>query len=271
MHTATEATMCLVYKTVSSEWPSGLAHKIVSELFKKYQSQDTMTKVELRQQLSRVTLKKNKDLAKLFEQLAAIKNRYNTSEKQIDEEELIATILEKAPNKYQSLLTAEQLQLRESVTVEHLRLAMTTHWQSIGKGKRNSRPSTDGEISLSAFGGVCFKCKEKGHKAHQCPKKYNNNKGKKLDGKCNHCGKEGHKYADCWQHEESSSKRPKNFKPSTQEHSNIAVDSGSKIELCLCGLTFPDDINILLDPNVWIADSGNTVDNTAHKEGLEVI
>jgi len=32
----TEATMCLVYKTVSSEWPSGLAHKIVSKLFKKY-------------------------------------------------------------------------------------------------------------------------------------------------------------------------------------------------------------------------------------------
>ena len=95
----TEATMCLVYETVSSEWPSGLAHKVVSELFKKYQPQDTMTKAELRQQLSRVTLKKNKE----FEQLAAIKKRYNTSEKQIDEKELIATILEKAPNEYQSL------------------------------------------------------------------------------------------------------------------------------------------------------------------------
>ena len=55
----------------------------------------------------------------------------------------------------------------------------------------------------SALGGIdksrprCYNCQEYGHYACNCPKKANKgsngrNKGK-LKGKCNHCGKVGHK------------------------------------------------------------------------------
>ena len=266
-----EANMCLVYEAVTSEWPSGLAHQVVSALFKKYQPQDTMTKVELRQQLNKISMKGTDDPMKLFEQISAIKNRYNTATKKIEEEDLIATVLEKAPKEYQALLTSEQLRLGDSLALEDLRKAMTTHWRTVSDTTANVGTNVDGEISLSSFGGFCFNCKEKGHKAHQCPKKNSGKpKPKKFKGKCNHCGKEGHKYADCWQREENKDKRPKNFKPANPEVANAGIDSGVQVELCFCGITFPDDVKILYDPNIWIADSGNTADNTGHKEGIEV-
>ena len=143
----TEATICLVYESVTEEWPSGLAHRIVDALFKKYQPQDTMTKVELRQQLNKVSLKKTEDPAKLFEQIAAIQNRYNTATKRIDEEDLIATVLEKAPKEYQALLTGEQLRLADELTIEHLRKAMSTHWRTISDTGTNVGANSDGEIA----------------------------------------------------------------------------------------------------------------------------
>jgi hypothetical protein len=45
----TEATIRIVYKAMSVEWPSGLAHLVVAALFKKCQPQDLITKLELRQ------------------------------------------------------------------------------------------------------------------------------------------------------------------------------------------------------------------------------
>jgi hypothetical protein len=42
----TDGVMALVYESVTSAWRSGLAHLIVTALFKKYQPKDTMTRVE---------------------------------------------------------------------------------------------------------------------------------------------------------------------------------------------------------------------------------
>jgi hypothetical protein len=44
--------------------------------------------------------------------------------------------------------------------------------------------------------------------------------------------------------------------------------TGSKIEYLLCTLTFPNGSKLLLDPNVWIADTAASVHMTAHQEGL---
>ena len=67
-----EGTMGLVYKANTTNWPNGLAHMVVTSLAKKYQPQDTITRVELRQQLNKIKMKKNEDPAKLFEQISQI-------------------------------------------------------------------------------------------------------------------------------------------------------------------------------------------------------
>jgi hypothetical protein len=56
-----EMTMGLVYKAQMEEWPGGLAHLVVAALQAKYMTDDMITKVELRQMLSKVKMKKDEE------------------------------------------------------------------------------------------------------------------------------------------------------------------------------------------------------------------
>jgi hypothetical protein len=92
-----EVTMGLVFKAKTAGWLSGLAHLVVSGLNKKYNPQDTISRVELRQRLSAIRTKKNEDPATLFKQISSIENKFNTSTRHIEEEDLIAVVLDAAP------------------------------------------------------------------------------------------------------------------------------------------------------------------------------
>ena len=80
-----EGTMGLVYKAMSADWPNGLAHLVIKGLFKKYQPEDTVTLVELRQMLNKISMKKDSNPATMFEQIASVENRYNTAKRKIQE------------------------------------------------------------------------------------------------------------------------------------------------------------------------------------------
>jgi gag-polypeptide of LTR copia-type len=127
-----EATMGLIYKAMAQDWPKGLAHLVVKGLFKKYQPQDTLTRVALRQMLNKITMRKGSNPTKLFQQIAGVVNRYNTVTKKIPEDELIAVVLDKSPNEYKARLTAEKRVKAASVTLKDLESAMNQHWRQIG-------------------------------------------------------------------------------------------------------------------------------------------
>ena len=155
----TDGTMALAYKAKTVDWPNGLAYMITDALKKKYQSKDTMTRVELQHQLNRVTLKKGVDPATLFEQLSAIENRYNTSRRQIEQEDLIAVVIDAAPKEYQSVLTNEQLRLGNGVTLSVLEKAMNALWRAQAK---NTEAKEEGEeLVPNAFAGYCIGYKKK--------------------------------------------------------------------------------------------------------------
>jgi hypothetical protein len=200
---------------------------------------------------------------------------------------------------------------------------------------------------LSAFGGTCYNCQEKGHRANQCPKKdgpnigHHNTSGNtrgKFKGECNNCGKIVHKKFDCWQLEENNNKRPKDYRRGNAEHGNAAISGGDGdedtdaeflmcaveyeeegakdediatldeeyeynedekfdfvseneeeeyegsfmsfedvdyplpdedlSEIALCAIKFPNSMTLLLDPNVWIADTGATVHATPNSSAM---
>ena len=73
---ASEGTMSLIYKAETSAWPNGLASLVTDALKAKYMPQDTVTRVELRQMLNKVSMKPNSNPAVIFEQISTIKNRY---------------------------------------------------------------------------------------------------------------------------------------------------------------------------------------------------
>ena len=210
-----ETNMGLVFKSCSTDWPGGLAHIVVQSLFKKYKPQDTITRVELRQQLNKVSMKRSDDPAILFNQISTIQNQFNTMTQQIQEDELIAIVLATAPKDYQAVLTSEQCIQKTNLTMDDLETVMNQHWRQIG-GKKESQEDDDNELSLSAFNGTCFNCGKKGHKSPECrsPKKSKNGNGNgtgytgKFSGTCNNCGKQGLKSETCWMKEENKEKRP---------------------------------------------------------------
>jgi hypothetical protein len=92
-----ETTMGLVYKAQTEEWPGGLAYLVMAALKAKYMPDDVITKVELRQMLGKVKMKKDDEPSVLFEQLSAIENRFNKPGQQIPDDDLIAAVLTATP------------------------------------------------------------------------------------------------------------------------------------------------------------------------------
>jgi hypothetical protein len=103
-----DALVNIIELSETADWPSGLAYKVIDELFKKYRPVDIISRVEMRTRLSQVHMKAGDDPRVLFNQLATIQSAYNNTTRKIDPADLIAVVLEKAPDKYQSILTAEQ-------------------------------------------------------------------------------------------------------------------------------------------------------------------
>ena len=128
MSFTSEGTMGLVYKAKTTTWPCGLVHTVVAALAKKYQPQDTITRVKLRQKLNKIKMKKNEDPAKLFEQISQIENKYNTAAFTIDSADLIAVVLDAAPKEYQAVLTAKQRRQGVNLTINNLEVMMNQHW-----------------------------------------------------------------------------------------------------------------------------------------------
>jgi hypothetical protein len=87
-----EMTRGLVYKAQTEEWPGELAHLVVAALKTKYMPDDVITKVELRQMLSKVKMKKDEEPSILFYQLSAIENRFNKPGQQIPDDDVIAAV-----------------------------------------------------------------------------------------------------------------------------------------------------------------------------------
>jgi hypothetical protein len=273
-----DTTMSLIWKAKTKDWPSGLAHLVVTSLFRKYQPQDTITRVELRRMLNGVKMKKGEDPVTLFKQLRNIENRYNTATQTLEEDNMIAVVLGAATSEYQSIVTAKQRRLGGNITLDNLEECMNQYWRQVSARENNESNDEETELTLTAFSGRCYNCGEDGHKATDCKKpnrKGNNNRsqkskkyGKKTSKKCHNCGKPGHLAYDCWEKEENKNIRPSGWQSSRSGEQGMAAVDGNRCEILLSSMTFPKKQALLSDRNIWIGDTSAMQHMTLCKDGM---
>ena len=105
-----------IYLAQDTDWPNGLAWKVVRDLMDEFHPTDIVSKVELKIRMNKVRMGKKDSPKVLFDQISAIKNAYDASNHIIDEEDLIAVVLDKAP-----FCTHMCWQLKKETKQEHWR------------------------------------------------------------------------------------------------------------------------------------------------------
>ena len=144
----------------TKEWPHGLAYMIVTKLQDEYEPKDTVSKIELRRDLSAVYMKKNDDPEVLFSKLAKIENKYSSAKYKVAQEELMATVLDKAPLEYAVILAQEQRAKGDNITMGDLKKVMKLQWRITHK--KIDRNESESELVLSTFKMDCATMVEKG-------------------------------------------------------------------------------------------------------------
>jgi hypothetical protein len=160
----TDGSMQPVCKAMTEEWPNGSARLVVDGLFKMYGPQDSITQVEIRQRLNRVSIKVNDDPTTLFEQLSKpIQLTGTHSRRAIAHCSGLGCI-----HKGDELDIGSPF---ESI--------MNKQWRQC-HGDTSQINDNEIKVVFAAFVGTCYRCRQKGHKANNCPTKP---KGGKETGK----------------------------------------------------------------------------------------
>ena len=260
--------MGMIDSACDTDYQGGRASTVATLLLAKYRPVDRLAKVEMRQALGKIKLKKGEHPDVLFERLATVCNEYAVSAP-VDMESQISVIMEKAPSKYSGVIGSEIARRGANLNLDNLQTAMKIVYRMDKAGNENDDDSDDDGTEMALQGTdskvKCYNCGKEGHKAYQCKdSKRNNGKGKgqngydkkrKFNGKCNNCGKIGHMIKDCWEDEKNAHKRPKNWK-SSKESGGAAVDV-EDVEYVLNAVD-DDELKVILCEECHIAVEGET-------------
>jgi hypothetical protein len=235
--------MGVVHKSKSVDWPNGLAWKVTEQLEAQFAPRDLASKTELRVSLNQVKMGKKEDPRKLFEKLAGIETRFNTATYQIPKDELMAVVMQKAPDIYDGAINMEMRSKGDALTMEDLQTTMCNQYRITAS--KTGAGTDDQEIGLVAPEGrgiKCYNCQKFGHKAFQCTeeKKERGNTKTKFKGKCDTCGKQGHKAETCWKDPANADKMPGWLKKKNAKKNGETETGMAGVELTLaatCVLT----------------------------------
>jgi gag-polypeptide of LTR copia-type len=157
----TEKAMNIIYAACTENWPDREAHLVVHKLMTRYRPLDTVSKIEMRQQLSKIKMKKGMNPTVVFETLTAIQNQYLGPGKKLLQDKLIAIILDIATEEYRPILSVERRMKGKLLTVDDLENAMMEEYRQL---TRNQSKSGGMEGELLLFGqGMCCTCGSSGH------------------------------------------------------------------------------------------------------------
>ena len=245
----------LVDEAKSVVCPDGDAAKAWQKLMKRFESKTSASKVKTMGQLhaSRLT-KKTKDPEVWISELELLRSRLTEMGTTVDDEFLILHILNNLPSDYDNVV--ENLEERvDSVTnplgLEDVRQKLSEKYEKMRLRKKFKDESDDDEeqaLFATKFKGRCNKCGKFGHKAKDCRSNIDNdkekNQKKKFAGKCFYCGKVGHREANCWAKHGKPADRVNTAKEYEEEESDdeaVLISMDEIIDFAGITLTDPKD------------------------------
>jgi hypothetical protein len=171
------------------------------KLLRMFKLSDQIAVAEQTVKLYALKLGKDDDPTVLEQKIASLEAGYGIP---ISEEMKISAIMKAAGKYYSDTIQSKTRAIKRAggtVTCDDLTQAMTESF-SIHSNKESDSENEDGialAVTSFVFNGKCNICGKQGHKASKCPEKH------KI--KCEQCGKMGHKKEFCWKLEANKSER----------------------------------------------------------------
>ena len=155
-------------KSVSTDWPEGQSHLIVSALIKAYLPTDLLSKSEFKRDLALVSMSVSDDPVLVLSRFAALETQYKCT---MSTDEKLAKLLEIVPEVYKPVITAEQRSKGTSMSIADLEEALSLHFRTMQFGQNAITAGTGKEISLAVVDRKCNYCGKDGHTEQYCYKK----------------------------------------------------------------------------------------------------
>ena len=206
----------LVSLAKTDELPDGCARDAWERLTSEYdltEGEDKITLLTMFQQNQLEDVKTN--ITAWLTSLAMQVNKLKKLNHILDEEYQITHILASLPREYSSVVEQVKIDRRTNptlITMDEVKKRLKERYLQLKK----ERGWSEDEMALNVKSG-----------SNQNKNVKKGNKGKFFKGRCNHCGKYGHKKADCWD--------LKNKKEKTQGDEKKVQKDKSKVKCYKCG------------------------------------
>jgi hypothetical protein len=196
------------------------------------------------------------------------------------------------PGEYKAILAAERRQNAGVITIDDAEDCPEECYRQVYCETNNNKVanSSDPEMTFTVVTGKkCWSCGSSDHLKSECPKhkpkdKTKNSSNNSNKVQCGRCGKPGHATESCWKDPKNADKRPqwlKNKINKSAEVANVTFTSpnshaGGTCEFLFSSVTqskdhqqFPNNMALLENPDIWIADTGATVHITSNEDGID--
>jgi gag-polypeptide of LTR copia-type len=117
---------------------------IAKALNKKYESQERISRVEIKRPLRAVSMGKKEDIHKMFEMFHKLSNLFNHGNVRISDKDLMAQVFLAVSDHYQSVLNSESRSKGNNLSLTNLKEATTQLWRATyGKGGNQQDDAKD--------------------------------------------------------------------------------------------------------------------------------
>ena len=235
-----------IVKGSKGERKPGDCHLAWQRLSKKYEPTSAPSRMNLRKKFLSMKLKTKEDPDVWLTRLEDLKEQLVNANAKMEDDDILEHALNNLPKEYEIVVAPLEKRLSAQfnpLTIEELREELNLKYLRLYGSKEESLTG-ESETALFAggFKGKCNECGKLGHKARDCKdkdgKKNNNNNsrrnGTRFNGNCNYCKKKGHMEKNCFK-----KKKDEKDKDKGSESANVAKEKDE--DLVLLALDLGED------------------------------